>query len=487
MRRLVLQFVLPVLAAFSAAAVNVDVKNFGAKGDGVTPDTGAIQKAIDDCNRRGGGIVEFTAGKYVSGTLRLKDNVTLHLDGHAELLGSTNIADYSAPDKFRSGNGAELGYCLIGAVDAQNVGLDGPGLVDGRGTKLLAVRPKGASARPFLARFVRCAGVAVSSVQLQGPAAWTMHFSQCRNVTVTGITINSRGLPNNDGLDIDSSENVSIRGCNIDSGDDAICLKTTSLVPCRNVAVDHCDLKSHWAAIKLGTESAADFENLTITNCRIRDTQGGGIKLLSVDGARIQNVLISDLTMTNVNLPVFIRLGARLKTFRAGDPPQPVGTVTNVIVKNIRAQATSAIGILISGIPGHTVNGVTLENLELQLPGGGNRDEAGAMLPEKESAYPEITMFGKQFPAYGIYARHVDGLRATDVKVELGAADLRPAIFCEDAGNLEFRDWNLPEPAAADVLVRFKAVRQAQITGFKPWDPAGKCLKLEDSSQVVVE
>jgi polygalacturonase len=375
----------PALVPIMGAA-EINVRNAGATGDGKTLDTEAIQRAVDTCHRQGGGAVRFPAGQYISGTILLQDNVRLQLDTNAVLLGSLNIADYQAPDKFRSGNGAEMGYCFIGAVDAHNVGIEGAGLIDGRGKELLAARPKGNNARPFLIRFVRSDGVRVSGVRLQGPAAWTMHFSQCRNVQADRVTINSRGLSNNDGIDIDSSQGVRIRDCDIDSGDDAICLKTTSASPCRNVEISGCRLRSRWAAIKFGTESVANFEEIRITDCRIRDTQGGGIKLLSVDGARLQNVLIADLTMENVNLPVFIRLGARLKTFRPGDPPQPVGTISNVVIKNVRASAVSRLGILISGIPGHPVNDVTLENLDIQLPGGGTRAEAGVVLPEKESA-----------------------------------------------------------------------------------------------------
>jgi polygalacturonase len=429
-----------VAIPFATAAVELDVQKFGAAGDGKTINTRFIQQAIDECSQQGGGVVKFSAGNYVTGTILLKDNVTLQLDEHAALLGSLDIADYTAPDKFRSGNGAEMGHCFIGSVGAKNVAVTGAGLIDGRGKELLAARPKGNSARPFLMRFVRCEGVSLNGVHLQGPAAWTTHFFQCKNVIAERVSITSRGLGNNDGFDIDSSQDVRIRNCQVDSGDDAVCLKTTSLMPCRNVEVSGCDLKSHWGGVKFGTESAANFENVTITNCQIHDTQGG-IKLFSVDGANVRNISFSGLTMENVNTPIFIRLGARLKTFREGDTPQPVGSISNVVIKDLKVQAISPIGILISGIPGHAITGVRLENIEMKLPGGGTKAEAEVVLPEKENAYPEITMFGKQFPAYGLYARHVTGLVAKNVKVTVAASDSRPAIASDDVKDFDVSGW----------------------------------------------
>jgi polygalacturonase len=290
-------------------------------------------------------------------------------------------------------------------------------------------------------RFVGCDGVSLSGVQLQGSAAWTTHFFQCKNVSAEHVTITSRGLPNNDGFDIDSSQDVRIKDCNVDSGDDSVCLKTTSLTPCRNVEVTGCDLTSHWGGIKFGTESAGDFENVAVSDCRVHDAQGG-IKIFSVDGANIRNISFSNLTMKNVNTPLFIRLGARLKTFRSGDSPREIGSISGVVIKNLEAEAVSPIGILISGIPGHSVTDLRLENIEMKLPGGGAQVEAGVVLPEKESTYPEIAMFGKQFPAYGLYARHVAELTAKNITLELAKPDARPSRFLEDAKGVEVSNWN---------------------------------------------
>ena len=470
-RHTILFAALFLAAARLVSAAVLDVKDFGATGDGKTSDTTAIQKAVDTASQSGGGSVHFPAGQFVTGTILLKDNVTLQLDTNAVLLGSLDIGEYQNIDAFTSGNGAGFGCCLIGAVDAKNTGIEGAGTIDGRGKELLAARPKGNNTRPFLIRFVRCDGVKVSDVNLRSPAAWTAHFSQSRNVAVDRVKIVSLGLGNNDGLDIDSCRNVQITECDIDSGDDAICLKTTSTNACRDIRVAGCKLKSHWAGIKFGTESAGNFENITVTGCHIREAQGGGIKLCSVDGANVNNVRISDMTMDKVTVPVFIRLGARLKTFRAGEPRQPVGSIQNVVIQNVQAQATWPIGIVISGIPGHAIGNVTLTNVTIHLPGGGTAEDAAVKLEEKESAYPEISMFGKKFPAYGLFARHVTGLQAGAVTLDLASADARPAIRCEDAANLQFAAWKLSGVTATNFPVRFDSIHQATFTGFGKLTP----------------
>jgi hypothetical protein len=479
---------LPFPPASAAPISVVNILDFGAVADGSTLNTDAIQQAIDACSKQGGGAIRFPAGRYVSGTLLLKDNVTLHLDDQAILLGSLRIADYQMIEGFRDGRGSPMGYCFIGALGAKNIRIEGAGTIDGRGKELLAARAKAdGNKRPFLFRLVRCDGVSLEDFHLQGPAAWTVHLAQCTNVNVAGIHIASRGLGNNDGIDIDSSSGVTIRHCDIDSGDDAICLKTTGPLPCRDIEVSDCNLKSHWGGIKLGTESVGDFENIKVSHCRLADTHGG-IKLLSVDGANLRHVTISDLDMTNVTMPIFIRLGSRLKTFRDGDTPRPVGTVSDVTIKNIRGTCVSPLAILSSGIPGHLIEGVTLENIHLQLPGGGTREDAQAVLPEKEAGYPEITLFGSHLPAYGVLARHVRDLKILDVTLTMNSPDARPALVCQQAENLECSNWTIPAQSDSDCVVRLESTQGALIKAFKPAHP-GVFARVQgaDSGGIVLE
>lgn len=425
--------VVSVLPATPATGETIDAIKSGAVGDGETLNTVAIQSAIDHCSGAGGGVIQFPAGRYVTGTIQLKDNVTLRLDENAVLLGSTNAADYRNVDPFVAGDGVPLGYALIVADGAKNVGIEGAGLIDGRGREVKAAQQP-YTVRPFLMRWLRCTNVSVKSVRLTNPGAWTLNFFQSKNINVEHLTIRSRGtgLANNDGIDLDSCDGASIRDCDIESGDDALCLKATSPLPNRNISARDCNLSTSCNAIKLGTESLGDFENIEISNCQIRRTGMAGIAIYSVDGAHTRNVTIADITMDGVAVPISIRLGARLKTFRTGDPAKPPGKLRDVTLKNIQATNVRLIGAIINGVTNHPVENLTLTNVTLTVPGGGTAEDATKELPEREAAYPEYNMFGRTLPAHGIYARHVRGLNLQSVRIVPTRSDARPAMVFRD-------------------------------------------------------
>jgi hypothetical protein len=429
------QFILipSVLAAQQAARREFSVAKFGAMADGRTPDTEPIQKAIDTCSAQGGGVVRLPAGQYLCGSILLKNRVTLQLDQGAVLLGSTNPADYRSTDPFREGTGNELGYAFISAVDATDVGIMGAGAIDGQGKEVLAALKSGErNRRPFLMRFVRCTNVTLKDVKLRQSAVWTVHLSQCHNVTAERLNINSHAGANNDGIDIDSCELVHVKECDIDTGDDAICLKTTSQLPCRDVKITNCRLRSDCSTIKMGTESAGNFDNIRISDCQLLFARLGGIKLLSVDGAILQNVEIADVTMLAGHIPIFLRLGGRLKTFRPGDPKKDVGMLRNISIRKFQATAEGP-GMVMSGIPGHRIQNVRMDDIDLRLAGGGKKDEGDVVLPEAVDAYPEITMFGRRLPAALLYARHVEGLEISRMKSSFAQPDERPMRVMIDA------------------------------------------------------
>lgn len=435
-RRSFLLFPTILGAQQQAARREFPVNKFGAQADGRTTDTEAIQKAIDTCTAQGGGTVRLPPGHYLSGSLLLKNNVTLHLDDGAVLLGSTNPEDYRSADPFREGTGGELGYAFVSAVDATNVGVSGSGVIDGQGKELLAALKGERNRRPFLMRFVRCTNVTLRDVRLRESAVWMVHLSQCHNVVAERININSHAGSNNDGIDIDSCELVRVNECDIDTGDDSICLKTTSRLPCRDVTITNCRLRSNCATIKAGTESAGDFDHIRISNCQLLGARLGGIKLLSVDGARLQNVEIVDVTMMSGHIPIFLRLGSRLKTFRLGDIKRGAGVLRNVNILGFRATAEGP-GIVMSGIPGHRIEQVKMDDIDLRLSGGGTKEDADVVLPEAEEAYPEITMFGRRMPAALLYARHVEGLEITRLRAAFEKPDERPMKVLIDAENVQ--------------------------------------------------
>jgi polygalacturonase len=425
---LIVAWLMPARPVAAAAGRTVDVTSTGAVGDGTTVNTLAIQKAIGAVAAAGGGTVRVPAGQFVTGTVQLTTGVTLRLDAGATLLGSTSVADYRNVDPFLTGDGDPVGHALVVAVDADHVGVEGAGTVDGRG-KALRDRQKPFTVRPFLVRFVRCTHVAVRDVHLTNPGAWTLNLFQVSGADIEHVTFRTRdqGLRNNDGVNIDSSEHVRVRDCDVISGDDAVVIKTTSDRPSRDISVTNCKLSTRTNAIKLGTESFGDFEDITVSHCQVTRTGMAGIAMYVVDGGSVRNVTVSDVSIDGVPVPISIRLGERLKTFRPGDKPRAgPGTFSNVAIRNVTAKNVGMIGLLINGVPGHPVGGLTIEQVRIELPGGGTAAAADVRLGEKASAYPEFNMFGKTMPAYGMYVRHVRGMVMRDVAMTLLNPDARP-------------------------------------------------------------
>lgn len=446
-----------------------NINDYGAKADSSKVNTKEIQEAINACSQAGGGTVLVENGTYVSGTILLKSNVNLHIADNASLLSSINPNDFEPVDPFIDATGQYRGTCFIGAVDVENVSITGKGTIDGRGRKFrpeeiektlkrLGVKEKIHDYshlisenyrysnkkiryvnRPFLVRFVRVKNSTVKDITLRQPAAWTLHFYQCDKFIVDGIKIFSKANRNNDGIDIDSSTEGKIINCHINSDDDAICFKGTSVKPVDNVYVENCRLSSGWGAVKFGTESMGDFKNITIKNCEIYDTRGGGIKILSVDGANIQNILIDSIRMENVDMPIFIRLGERGLTYR-NEEKRPAGSIDNVSISNITAITRSIensrlvppSGIFITGTPNHKIGEVSIKNVKIVLPGTGTKEDANRVVPENEFKYPEYIFFGGALPAYGIFARHIENLKTENVIFELQEKDEREEIVLID-------------------------------------------------------
>ena len=418
-----------------------NVKTFGAVGDGVAMDTKALQAAIDACSDNKGGIVWIPAGGYHIGTIRMKSNVTLSLDSGATLLGSQKISDYATDLSVPREGGV---HCLIYAEDATNMVLEGLGVIDARGTP--EAFPRGQGPRPRLMRMVNCKQITFSGLTYKNPASWGLHLIDCRNINFNSITLRFRDNQyNNDGLDLDGCEDVLIENCDLNAGDDAICLKS-SLNPCKNIVVRGCEVTSDTAAFKLGTSSRGGFVDVSVTNCRFYDCPMGAIKLELVDGGRLENVKISRIVMEKVGDPIFIRLGNRGRTyqrrtgqrFNADVEPEgaPIGTLKNVRISDVVAEVTgedkSKSGpIMISSIPGHYVENVVLENIKISYPGGGTSEDAERVVPEDIARYPEQFFFGT-LPAWGAYIRHARNIEFKNVELQTRAPDKRKKIVLDD-------------------------------------------------------
>ncbi len=413
------------MASDDNLASTVDVTAHGAVGDGVRCNTATLQAVI---NRLGpaGGTIRFPAGRYVTGTLHLHDNVTLRLDRGAVLVGSLDPAQYGAVDECGIRNCMLHGTALIVANHARHVGITGRGVVDGRGSQLAASWP---GHRPFLCRWMACDGVSVTGVTFTDPGTWVQHFFRCRHVGIDRVTVRCEDSPNanTDGIDVDSCQDVRITRCDVSSQDDAICLKTTSVMPCRNVAIEDCRVSSHCNGIKFGTESVGGFEHVRVRRCQMTNVGMAGIGIYSVDGADIRDVTVTDVQMRTVRTPIMIRLGSRLATFHPGERQRPTGSIQGVTIRGVRATGVSGTGVLISGVPGSLVRAVTLEDVRIGLVGGTTADDARMSVRELPHDYPQDDMFGPVLPASGLYLRHVHGLTlGSDVITSTGLPDVRP-------------------------------------------------------------
>lgn len=429
----------------------ISITDHGARPDPGANQTTAIQTALDVAAAQGGGTVQVPAGSYRTSTLFLRDRVTLHLENGACLLGSERLEDY--PDisgGFTDAVGQKRGRCLIYARDVTGAAITGQGTIDGSGGKYGFEVDN----RPFLVRFVDCRDIQVTNVTLQNSAGWVSHYLGCENVLIHGVTIRSAVNGNNDGIDIDSCKRVRISMCDIDTGDDAICIKATRATSCENIVVTGCIIKSVWGALKLGTESAGDFRNISISDCVIRDTHGGGLKIISMDGCRLENVQVSNIIMDNVSGPIFIRLGSRLRRYYDDQPERDVGILRNVSLRNISGRVWEKgyllygthprkAGIIVTGIPGHCIEDLTFENIDFSFPGGGTESDAATHdVPEQEKEYPEFPMF-HPIPAWAFYLRHARGIKMRDVRCRTESADARAPIFTDDVAGLRLQEVSM--------------------------------------------
>lgn len=453
-------FMLPALAAAPhlEAQSGSSFAPAGAAGDGVTLDTRALQAAIDRCAAAGGGTVLLRAGRYLTGTLHLRDRVTLRLDSGAVLLGSKRLEDYPVlHDAIPSYVSNYTERCLIRAENLTDIAITGTGTIDGNGTAFSGPY----LVRPFLMRFVSCRGVHISGITLRNPAMWTQHYLDCEDVLVEGVRVRSRRpRVNNDGIDIDSCRRMRIANCDIDAGDDAIVLKATTNSPCRDIVVTNCVLSTLCNAFKLGTESSGGFDNIVFSNSSIYDTELAGIALEAVDGGDLRRVSISNIVMRNTRYPIFLRLGNRARPITAQAPQPGIGSFAGVTIRGVIADASSPFGCLIAGIPDHPIEDVTLEDIQLNSPGGGAPLPPDQQIPERPAAYPEAGMFGP-LPASGVYCRHVRYLSLIRIALHTSSPDPRPAIVADDADGLTVS--SLSAPATAHPLIEFRNVRHARI------------------------
>ncbi|HWC99078.1 MAG TPA: glycoside hydrolase family 28 protein [Candidatus Sulfopaludibacter sp.] len=465
-----------------AATHSFDVRDSGAKGDGKTKDTAAIQKAVDACAQAGGGIVYVSPGTYLSGTIVLKSNVTFHLEAGATLLGSTDLADYRL-EPGPPATGDANGKHLLFARDAENVTVSGSGRIDGQGRAFwlpanrVAPKPEDLwrdvatydwkpTDRPSpMVEFFNCRNLRIEDVTLANSSGWTLRPIECDTVVIRGIKIRNPVIgPNTDGIDPTCCRNVFISDCDIATGDDCICLKSEGpygrMGLTRNITITNCVLTSCCNGLKFGTATRGGFENISFSNSVIHNDDVplnarviAGIALEMVDGGWVDGVVISNIRMQRVRTPIFIRLGARNGN----------GRLRGVMIENVHATG-AILTSSITGIPGHDVEDVTLSGIRIDTEEAGKAAWMSAPVPEQIKSYPEARMFGR-LPAYGLYCRHVDGLKLEDLTIHARQPDERPALHFEDVKNLRIDRPDVSKPSTTQPPIRLIDVQGAVVTG----------------------
>jgi polygalacturonase len=388
-------------------AITMNVQHIGAKGDSLTLNTAFIQSAIDQVADKGGGVVFFPEGNYVTGTIILRSGVSLHLSEHARLIGSLDQADYiDEIATLTDGIGQQFGHALIYAANVNNISIQGGGVIDGRGFETY-FSGKRKEKRPSILRFEDADSVKISGVTLTNAAFWVQHYRNSTNIVIDSVKVISHSNGNNDGIDIDGSSNVVIRNSYFDTGDDAIVLKSLSERIVKNVLIEHNTITGNKSAFKTGTESVGGFEDIQIRNLEIKGTRG--INLYTVDGGDLRNIQISDIRMDSSYGVLLLRAGSRLNSFDGEPAKKAAGRMEQIVAERIRATNVLQNNEFISGLKDNPIRSVVLKDLIIEYAASAQIEVTTNEVPEKPEAYPKEGMFGP-LPAYGLFIRNAENI-----------------------------------------------------------------------------
>ncbi len=490
MKKLIILFLLPGMIHVNAFAQKSRyyITDYGAGGDGVTLNTAPIQKAIDDCAAAGGGQVVIPQGRYLTGTIVLKSNVEIHFERNAQLIGSTHHKDYPLQPlpEYRSLKD-QLGgfYALIYAEGAENIALTGPGIIDGQG-KLQKPRPDPVAGdidgRPRNILFISCKNILIDGIRLRNSGIWNQHYLNCEDVVINNINVYNHSTRNNDGIDIDGCRRVILSNSIFDSDDDGITLKSTGPAPCEDITITNCIVSSFCNAIKAGTESTGGFRNITISNCVVKPsisreepvfntpkTGITGLSLIIVDGGTMEGVTVNNLTIYGTMAPIYIRLGNRARPYTPGASTPGVGKISNISVSNVVAYGAGSWGSSITGLPGHRVKNISLNNIQLFTAGGVGEKDFDPVVAEDEKGYPQPTVWGN-LPSYGISIRHAEGISVRGLILGLKEPDDHIPFVVEDVSRLQIKDVQLINAGRPPFFVKGRSLKQYDIDMPLGWE-----------------
>lgn len=472
---------LPVLIflfflSFQLFAKDYPASLFGIQSDGITLNTRSVQAAIDHINANGGGRLVFYVGRYLTGSIHLKSNVTIQLEEGAVLVGSVNPYDY---DK-------KIFTAFIFAYDQDSIGITGQGVIDGQGRTVAGNvvhlihsgvlkdlfkndRPQ-EDHRPMVINFRNCSNVLIKGITIKNGASWVQTYDQCKNLEIDNIRVDSKAYWNNDGIDIVDCDGVRITNSYIDAADDGICLKSHDEKSfCNNIYIRNNTIRSSANAIKFGTASYGGFRNIQIINNKVFDTYRSAVAIESVDGGFVENVTVDSLRAVNTGNAIFLRLGERV----AGRK----GKLENVKISNVYIEIPAnkpdagyeyegptedmprnISPMVIAGLPGQYITNVSFSNIEIKYPGGGNVLFANAALdrldsiPEIPAKYPDFSMF-KELPAWGIYIRHARDMFFSNITLHCAKKDYRLPVILDDVHTSQFSSINIKQTGGQKINI----------------------------------
>jgi hypothetical protein len=486
-----------------------NVRDFGAKGDGATIDTAAVQAAIDACTRDNGGTVLVPAGDFVVGTLELKSNVTLHLATKGRLLGSPNKEDYRAGKGIPASNG---NIVLLGAAELENVTIEGNGTIDGNGLKFWTGHgdntgpgqnsAQGYFQRPHLIVFSKCKNIRMRDVSLIASAYHCCRVLTCEQVWFDGVRIYNRVNKNNDGFHFNNCQYVHVINCDVKCQDDACALFGSN----KWVTVTNCTFSTRWSIFRFG---GGECENITVSNCVIYDTFGCVIKMSCRARSRFENITFSNLIMRNVTGPISIGLHSTRRNPNAPAPANPTeaaplvkGIVRNIAFNGIRATVVAEgkqfpdmhweqgyrdgerrTCITLNGVGDEYLENISLTDVHVIYEGGGTAEEAAIRnVPQIAGEYFEI---GPR-PAYGLFARNVRGLSLQNVRLEFTKPDVRPAVIFDHVNDATVNGLAVQGNPQAESVLRFIASRDVLISAARVLTPATVFLRAEGKENAAI-
>lgn len=437
------------------------ILDFGAAGDGLTLDSPAIQRAVDACAANGGGTVYVPSGRYVCGTVHIKSHVHILIEKGAVLLGSKNLNDYDPREdnpsnsEYQDISHSYFHQSLFHAEGVEDIAITGFGEIDLQ--SVWAEDDPWYRAAKIIA-FKECNHIVIRDLIMKNATDLAVYIAGCEYVTISGLHI----ISHIDGVSPDCCKNVTISDCIIDSSDDAIVPKCSYTLgrfkDMENLTISNCVLRSNAAAIKFGTETNSAFRNITITGCTIYDTQLNGIAIFTADGAIVEGLSISNITMRNVGNPIIIQI---LNRGRGPKPQcQKIGQIKNVSISNVvitgpypeTFQATMAQflstfkandltlkgihhPLVIAGQPDSPVKNVSLSNLIFSAHGGGTEEDRNIQMQEVRDGYPGSDLFGDKYPIFGLFAMNADNLRLYNVEFTTELEDKRDDILLMNVTN----------------------------------------------------